>query len=78
MTKAEAKKFRKRWQMVNAAEREELRKTPPEVKFRQLEALMASVDQLGWADALAAEEESVRARWRRLKSAYQSRESPDV
>lgn len=73
MTKTEAKKFRKRWEMVNAAEREELRKTPAEVKFRQLEALMASVDQLGWADALAAEEESVRARWQKLKAAYQTR-----
>lgn len=70
MTKAEAKKFRNRWQMVNAAEREELRKTPLEVKLRQLDALMSSVRQLGWSAALTAEEDLVRARWQKLKAAY--------
>jgi hypothetical protein len=40
------------------------------VKFRQLAALRASVDQLAWSEALAAEEAEVRERWRRLREAY--------
>jgi hypothetical protein len=55
--------------MVNAAERIELLKTPLDHKLRQLAALMASVQSLGWTDALAAEEAKVRARWNRLRAA---------
>ena len=70
LTPAEARAFVERWRLVNAAERDELRATPVAVKFRQLAALMASVDQLGWSDALAEEEAEVRERWRRLREAY--------
>lgn len=66
----EARAFRARWALVNAAEREELQATPPAVKLRQLAALMASVAQLGWTEALAAEEAEVRERWNRLRRAY--------
>jgi hypothetical protein len=55
--------------MVNTAERAELRTTPLDHKFRQLAALMASVQALGWTEALAAEEAEVRARWNRLRAA---------
>ncbi len=67
---SEARAFRERWRIVNAAEREELQATPPEIKLRQLAALMASVAQLGWTEALAAEEAEVRERWNRLRRAY--------
>ena len=70
MTKEDADAFRARWKLVNHAEREELRATPVEVKFRQLAALMASVEQLGWTQALAEEEAEVRERWNRLRKAY--------
>ncbi len=70
LTKAEAQAFAARWKMVNAAEREELRATPLVTKLRQLAALMASVDRLGWAQALAEEEDEVRERWRKLRKAY--------
>ncbi len=70
MTKAEGRAFVARWKRVHEAEREELRRTPPEVKLRQLAALMASVEQLGWSEALAAGEEVVRERWKRLRKAY--------
>ncbi|HXG22790.1 MAG TPA: hypothetical protein VNN62_27415 [Methylomirabilota bacterium] len=59
--------LKRRWEAVNAAEREELRATPIARKFQQLAALMASVSQLGWADKLAEEEAAVRDRWNRLK-----------
>ena len=57
----EARAFRTRWEMVNAAERVELRTTPLDRKLRQLAALMASVQSLGWTEALADEEAEVRA-----------------
>ncbi len=69
LTKAEARAFRTRWETVNAAERTELRATPLEHKLRQLAALMASVEPLGWTKALAAEEAEVRDRWNRLRRA---------
>ena len=70
MTKTQAQAFRQRWQMVNDAECEELRRTPPELKLRQLDALFALAGQLGWMPALSAEEAEVRERWNRLRKAY--------
>lgn len=54
--------------MVNAAERAELRATPLDGKLRQLAALMASVQSLGWTEVLAKEEAEVRIRWNRLRA----------
>ena len=54
--------------MVNAAEQAELRATPLDRKLQQLAALMASVQSLGWTNALAAEDAEVRARWNRLRT----------
>lgn len=68
LTRQEARAFRTRWEMVNAAEQLELRTTPLDRKLRQLAALMASVKSLGWTEALAAEEAEVRARWNRLRA----------
>lgn len=70
MTPAEARESRSRWELVNAAELEELRSTPAEQKLRQLAALMASADQMGWSDALAAETAEVRERWSHLRKAF--------
>ncbi|MGO9469944.1 MAG: hypothetical protein ACLQIB_47710 [Isosphaeraceae bacterium] len=70
MTRAEARAFAARWKLVNACEERELRQTSSVQKLRQLAALMASADELGWTRALAAEEEEVRQRWRKLRKAY--------
>lgn len=67
LTRGEAQAFKKRWEAVNAAEREELAATPVAHKFRQLAVLLASAGKLGWTGALAAEEEQVRDRWARLR-----------
>ena len=67
LTKTEARRYRKRWQAVNAAERRELRATPIKLKFLQLAALMASAKKFGWDGSLAAEEAEVRDRWSRLR-----------
>jgi len=69
LTREEARAFQTRWEKVNAAERAELRTTPLVHKLRQLAVLMASVEPLGWTEALAAEEAEVRERWNRLRAA---------
>jgi hypothetical protein len=70
MTPAEARAFVARWQLANAAEIEELRATPPDVKLQQLAALMASAGLMGWRTDLAAEDAEVRERWAKLRKAY--------
>jgi hypothetical protein len=70
LSKADLVAFKARWRLVNETEVAELRRTPLEVKLRQLEALMASVDALGWREVLASEEAVVRERWQRLRRAY--------
>jgi hypothetical protein len=69
MSRADAKSFRDRWARVNAAEIEELRNMSFSDKLAQLAALMASVQPLGWQEALAEEEQQVRERWLRLRKA---------
>ena len=73
MTREEALAWKARWELVNAAEREELRTDSLEHKMRQLASLMASVEPLGWREALREGEEEVRARWVRLRKAYGSK-----
>jgi hypothetical protein len=70
MTKEEALAYKEGYEAVNAREIEELRSMSDAEKLSQLAALMASVDQMGWREALAAEEEEVRELWIRLKRAY--------
>ncbi|MBI4526744.1 MAG: hypothetical protein HY695_23350 [Deltaproteobacteria bacterium] len=67
LTKTDARRYRKRWEVVNAAERRELRATPVKLKFLQLAALMVSAKKMGWVGSLAAEEAEVRNRWNRLR-----------
>lgn len=64
------REYLSRWKMVNAAEQEELRRTSLEQKIMQLNALMLSVKQMGWEEALKSEEAEVRERWKRLREAY--------
>ena len=70
MTKEEALAYKEGYEAVNALEIDELRSMSDAEKLSQVAALMASVDQMGWREALAAEEEEVRDLWVRLKRAY--------
>jgi hypothetical protein len=70
ITKKEALAFKRRWEIVNEAERQELRKTSPSKKLHQLTTLMAWVKDFGWDKTLKAEETEVRERWVRLKRLY--------
>jgi transcriptional regulator with XRE-family HTH domain len=62
--------FRNRWEMVKAAEREELAATPMTQKLRQLAGLLTSAQQLGWTEGLVRQEDSVRERWAKLRQVY--------
>jgi hypothetical protein len=70
LTKSEALAFKMRWEMINDAERKELRRTSSVEKFSQLAALMSSVKEIGWAKGLRAEEKEVRKRWNKLRRHY--------
>jgi len=67
---AEIRAWKKRWELVNQREIEELRAMSPEAKLRQLDALMRSVDQMGWREKLEEGVEEVRERWNKLRRIY--------
>ncbi len=70
ITKSEALAFRKRWNLINDAERKELRNTSWIEKFSQLAALMNSAKEMGWTKGLRAENKEVRNRWNKLRRYY--------
>jgi len=70
ISRGEAQAFKRRWEAVNAAERGELATTPLADKFRQVAALLASAQKLGWTEDFAVEENLVRERWARLRREY--------
>lgn len=69
MTTHQARQFRERWRLLAEAQRQELRETLPDRKFRQLAALMQSALGLGWDTHDEAQVDAVRQRWRRLREA---------
>jgi hypothetical protein len=73
MTKAEAKAWKARWQLVSEYEKEELRRAPPELRLKQFSTLMGWARQLGWCDALREGEAEVRERWANLRRAYRAK-----
>jgi putative transcriptional regulator len=70
LIRAEAQAFKRRWEAVNAAEREELASMMVADKFRQVAALLGSAVKLGWTESWTAEENLVRERWARLRQEY--------
>jgi hypothetical protein len=70
MTKEEALRFREQWRLANAALIEEARRTPVEIRLRQLSVMFEAARALGWMEKLREGEEDVRERWRRLKEKY--------
>lgn len=70
LTKSEAIAFKMRWEMINYAERNELRDTSLVEKFNQLVALMSSVEDIGWTQGLCAGDKEVRERWNKLRRHY--------
>lgn len=70
ISKSEAQAFRKRWEIVNTFEKEELRLISANEKIGQLMTLMASAKELGWTEVLEMEANVVRDRWNELRKVY--------
>jgi transcriptional regulator with XRE-family HTH domain len=70
LTREEARSFKKRWEAVNAAERQELATTEVAHKFRQLAALFTSAEKFGWTESRAGEESQGKDQWARLRRGY--------
>ena len=72
MTKKEAREYIRRYRLVNRVTDRELRLTPLEVKFQQMESVYRMAVGLGILEKMKAEkkmsEPEVRQRWLRLKS----------
>lgn len=66
MTKEDALEFKNRWQIVNDFIAEEIRTTPPEVRFRQLRTMIATAHRLRGPDLPDGSAEA-QERWRLLK-----------
>ena len=65
-TQAEAKAFRNRWEMVNAVERKQLRRTSIRRKLQQLNELSVWGEYFVQSALQAREVDSVRNRWSQL------------
>jgi hypothetical protein len=70
LTREELRAYLSRWQKVNARELKELRDSSMTQKIAQLNALILSVNQMGWIESLEEEEAKIQNRWNRLRKAY--------
>jgi hypothetical protein len=69
LSNPEARAFRKRWQLVNARELDEVRSASMELRWQQFKTLLAWAQEFGWSEVLRDEEDQVRQRWARLRKA---------
>jgi hypothetical protein len=69
ITPEQARAYLERWDLVRDAEAVELQGTPMALKFRQLDAMMASRDAFGDDPQREQEIASVRERWTGLRKA---------
>jgi hypothetical protein len=67
MTKEEALRFKENWAVVNRFVIEEARRATLEERLRGVNTLFRAARSFGWGEALRAEDEVVRNRWRQLK-----------
>lgn len=71
MTKKEARAYRNRWRLVDQVIADELRRTPPDVKFKKMDAAYRIAAGLGILPRMKAlkqkSEREVRRRWLQLK-----------
>lgn len=63
VSKAEARAWKRRWKLVNDLERDELRRTSIDTKFRQLAAMMQSALVLDWHTSTESELKAIRQRF---------------
>ncbi len=71
MTREEALQYKQRWQYVNDFLAKEIRNTRPELRFQQLQTMIATAHRLRQPDAARdAEAAGVRERWHLLKERF--------
>jgi hypothetical protein len=70
VTKAPARAWSERWQLVNAREEEELWNISLELRWQQFNTLLRWAHQFGWTAELSEGVDEVRQRWAKLKKAY--------
>jgi len=75
MTKEEALAWKERWEAVNRYEIEELRRTPPKVRYLQFLSLMQMAFEFEWTESMEQGVEDVRNRWQRLREHYLGKEA---
>ena len=75
MLPADARAYKKRWELVADVEREALARMTPEEKLAQLSTLMETARRMGWETHTAAEIDGVRTRWNRLVEIWNERHS---
>jgi hypothetical protein len=68
--------FYERWKAVETRLKAESQAQTDNVKLAQLDALMSSVDDFGWREALEEGDEQVRQLWARLRQAFASENKP--
>jgi len=62
--------------LVALAEQDELRAMTDEAKLRAVAALMASVEAMGWSEALQEGDEAIWLRWQTIRRAVLARQHP--
>ena len=71
ITKEQANAYKKRWELINKAEIQELRNATLTQKMQQIQSLMASINTIdGWSNSLSKDEDIVRKRWNKLRKGY--------
>ena len=75
MNREELLVYKRRWQLVEEREIEELRAASPEHKLRQVAALMASMDAMGWRED-SEDDLVVWTTWQRLRERLGQRRQP--
>ena len=71
ITKEQANAYKKRWELINKAEIQELRNATFTQKMHQIQSLMASINTIdGWSNTLSKDEDIVRERWNKLRKVY--------
>jgi hypothetical protein len=72
MTTEDGRAFKRRWQLVNQMEIEELRQSAAETRLRQFFTLQSWTRSFGWQSALEEGLDEVRRRWALIRKRYRA------
>jgi hypothetical protein len=58
----------KRWNAISAVEKDELKKSSMDLRWKQLNSIVALARELGLEPVIDCDAERVRERWRKIKT----------